>query len=390
MRVPRSRSRTPAAPGPGASPAPRTAHRTCDPGSAVASAGLPAAGTALPAARRTRPSDHDEHAPGRTWPAGTGSPAALPRPAGGNRKTSGPPSRRARPSPWRTAARAAASRSPGSAPGCQDEPRPRHHRRASAGGPACRRPAPTGRNLVPPPASPDPTAPRRPTGTGTTAATPSNTTAASARTARTPANRQGTPSPARPAHPPDLPAGTARTDPRSPLPHLPAAPGGQVRGDAGGQHPPAVHQPGLRRQIAQAHRLRGAHAVLDDGVLAVQHAGELGVVAAGHAADPAGGGDVGDDDGVPPPGGLLEGGQVPGLPPRRPGAPHDPPQPGGPAGGAGEQVGDLGDVLVLLHHSVLVHGGLPRGGGQQPDRVLIGAGDGPAGGEQHGAAPGAQ
>ena len=39
----------------------------------------------------------------------------------------------------------------------------------------------------------------------------------------------------------------------------------------------------------------------------VQHAGELGVVAAGHAADPAGGRDVRHDDGVPPAGGLLEG-----------------------------------------------------------------------------------
>src|SRR5487761_1336068 len=37
--------------------------------------------------------------------------------------------------------------------------------------------------------------------------------------------------------------------------------------------------------------------VLDDGVLAVQHVDELGVVAAGHAGYPARGGVVGDDDG---------------------------------------------------------------------------------------------
>jgi hypothetical protein len=83
------------------------------------------------------------------------------------------------------------------------------------------------------------------------------------------------------------------------------------------------------------------------------------------------------------PGGALEGGQVPGLPPRRPGAAHDPPQPGGPAPGPAHQVGDLGDVLVLLDGAVQVHRGLPGGGGQQPDRLLIGFGDGPAAGEQH-------
>ena len=38
----------------------------------------------------------------------------------------------------------------------------------------------------------------------------------------------------------------------------------------------------------------------------------------------------------------------------------------------------LGDVLVVLDHAVLVHRGLPGGGGQQPDRLLIGLGDGPA------------
>jgi hypothetical protein len=35
-------------------------------------------------------------------------------------------------------------------------------------------------------------------------------------------------------------------------------------------------------------RLVRPHLVFDNGVLAVQHVDELGVVAAGHAADPAG------------------------------------------------------------------------------------------------------
>ena len=43
-------------------------------------------------------------------------------------------------------------------------------------------------------------------------------------------------------------------------------------------------------QIAKPHRFAGADAVLDDGVLAVQHVDELGVVAARHAGYPAGGG----------------------------------------------------------------------------------------------------
>ena len=42
------------------------------------------------------------------------------------------------------------------------------------------------------------------------------------------------------------------------------------------RHPAAVHQPGLRWQVVQAHRLRRPHLVLDDGVLGVQHVGELG------------------------------------------------------------------------------------------------------------------
>jgi hypothetical protein len=46
-------------------------------------------------------------------------------------------------------------------------------------------------------------------------------------------------------------------------------------------------------------------------VLAVRHVDELRVVTAQDAGDP-GRRDVRADDGVPPPGGLLEGGQVPG------------------------------------------------------------------------------
>ena len=92
------------------------------------------------------------------------------------------------------------------------------------------------------------------------------------------------------------------------------------------------------------------NAVLDDGALAVQHVDELGVVAAGRAADPASGGDVGDDDGVPLLGGALEGGQVPCLAARRLGAAHNPPQPIRPGGAPAEQVGDLRDVLVFLDH----------------------------------------
>ena len=66
-----------------------------------------------------------------------------------------------------------------------------------------------------------------------------------------------------------------------------AGPGGQVGGDVRGEDPAAVDLPGLRREVPQAHGLGGADAVgLDDGVLAVQHVDELGVVAAGHAGDP--------------------------------------------------------------------------------------------------------
>jgi hypothetical protein len=63
-----------------------------------------------------------------------------------------------------------------------------------------------------------------------------------------------------------------------------AGPGGEV----GGDDPAAVDLPGLRRQAAQAHGLRGPDLVgLDDGVLTVHHVDVLGGVAAGDALDAA-------------------------------------------------------------------------------------------------------
>jgi hypothetical protein len=53
------------------------------------------------------------------------------------------------------------------------------------------------------------------------------------------------------------------------------------------EDPAAVDLPGLRRQLPQAHRLRGADAAgLDHGLLAVHDVDVLGVVAAGHARYP--------------------------------------------------------------------------------------------------------
>src|SRR5450759_5302695 len=66
---------------------------------------------------------------------------------------------------------------------------------------------------------------------------------------------------------------------------------------------------------------------------------ELAMVAAGHAGDP-GGGDVRADDGIPPSGGALEGGQLLRLAACGPGAAHDPPQALRPAGGPAHQVSD--------------------------------------------------
>src|SRR2546429_3999739 len=93
-----------------------------------------------------------------------------------------------------------------------------------------------------------------------------------------------------------------------------AGPGGQVGGDVRGDDPAAVDLPGLRRQVAQAHGLGGAHAAgLDDGVLAVGHVDVLRVVAARDVPDAAVR-DVRADDRVPPAGLLLISGQVLHLP----------------------------------------------------------------------------
>ena len=73
----------------------------------------------------------------------------------------------------------------------------------------------------------------------------------------------------------------------------------------------------------------------------------LVVMAGRDTADPAAG-DVRADDGVPPAGLLLIGGQVAHLPTGRPGPAGDPAQPAGPVPGAAEQVRDLRDVLVRL------------------------------------------
>jgi hypothetical protein len=64
-------------------------------------------------------------------------------------------------------------------------------------------------------------------------------------------------------------------------------PGGQVGGDGRGEDPAAVDLLCLGWQVAQAHGLAVADAVFHDGVLAVQHVDELGVVAARDAGDPA-------------------------------------------------------------------------------------------------------
>ena len=69
-----------------------------------------------------------------------------------------------------------------------------------------------------------------------------------------------------------------------------AGPGGQVGGDVRGDDPAAVDLPGLRREVPQAHGLRGADAAgLDDGVLAVDDVDVLRVVAARDAAIPVSG-----------------------------------------------------------------------------------------------------
>jgi hypothetical protein len=75
-----------------------------------------------------------------------------------------------------------------------------------------------------------------------------------------------------------------RDAPPSALP----GPRGEVGGDVRGEDPSLVDLPGFRREVPQAHGLRGADAVgLDGGVVAVQHVDELRVVAARNAGDSA-------------------------------------------------------------------------------------------------------
>src|SRR6266705_2345065 len=95
---------------------------------------------------------------------------------------------------------------------------------ANAGGPACQPAEASGRSPALRPGSPDPTAPRSPTGNGTSAAKPCSTTSVSPRTGPMPATPPGTRSPAPPPHQPHRPAGTARTRPRCPAPTRPAEP----------------------------------------------------------------------------------------------------------------------------------------------------------------------
>src|SRR6266481_145630 len=87
-------------------------------------------------------------------------------------------------------------------------------------------------------------------------------------------------------------------------------PGGEVGGDVRRDDPAAVDLPGLRREAAQAHGLRGTDAGgLHAGVLAVQHVDELRVVAARDPGNP-GVRDVRADNGVPPASLLLVDGEV--------------------------------------------------------------------------------
>jgi hypothetical protein len=82
--------------------------------------------------------------------------------------------------------------------------------------------------------------------------------------------------------------------------------------------------------------------------------------------------DIGDDNGVPPAGAALEGSQVlarlwDGLV-RRPTATRRP-------GGGPAELGDLGDVLVLLHDAVWSTAACQAAAGAAR-RLLIGSGDG--------------
>ena len=100
--------------------------------------------------------------------------------------------------------------------------------------------------------------------------------------------------------------------------------------------------------------------------------------------------DVRAGDGVLPAGLLLVVRQVPQVAAGRLDPAGDPAQPVGPVPGAGHQVRDLRDVLVLLGPAVLGDAGLPCACGDLPDGVLVGGGDHPAAGEQHGPPRGGQ
>ena len=68
----------------------------------------------------------------------------------------------------------------------------------------------------------------------------------------------------------------------------------------------------------------------------------------------------------------------------------DRPQAARPVPGAAHQAGELRDVLVLIGRAVLTGPGFPRVRGNLHDRGLVGGGDHPAAGEQHGPPRGRQ
>ena len=68
----------------------------------------------------------------------------------------------------------------------------------------------------------------------------------------------------------------------------------------------------------------------------------------------------------------------------------DPAEAAGPVPGAAHQARDLRDVLVLLGAAILGGAGLPRVLRDLPDGVLVGGGDHPPAGEQHGPPRGGQ
>ena len=121
----------------------------------------------------------------------------------------------------------------------------------------------------------------------------------------------------------------------------------------------------------QAHRFRGAHAVLHDGVLACSTSMNW-AVAAGHAGDPPAP-DIGDDDGDRQPAAFSKA-----VRPWPAAASFVGARSTSPAGQfrRGRAGGD-GDVLVGAAPLRPGSRGLPGAGGQQPDGLLIGFGDGP-------------